>query len=76
MLKIELEESEEVMIARFVSGLRKDIQDIVELQEYSSLGSLIHLAMKVEAQLAKKNSQKCFQWWILVQVLEKQKFFF
>ena len=56
VLKIELEESEEAMIARFVSGLRKDIQDIVELQEYSSLCSLVHLAMKVEAQLAKKNS--------------------
>jgi len=41
--------SEEAMIARFVKGLRKDIQDIVELQEYSSLGSLVHLAMKVEA---------------------------
>ena len=41
-----------------MSGLRKDIQDIVELQEYSSLGSLAHLAMKVEAQLAKKNSFK------------------
>ena len=58
MLKIELEESEEAMIARFVSGLRKDIQDFVELQEYSSMGSLVHLAMKVEAQLAKKNSFK------------------
>ena len=34
VLKIELEESEKAMIARFVSGLRKDIQDIVELQEY------------------------------------------
>ena len=58
VLKIELEESEEAMIARFVSGHRKDIEDIVELQEYSSLGSLVHLAMKVEAQLAKKNSFK------------------
>ena len=33
LLKVELEESEEAMIARFVSGLRKDIQDVVELQE-------------------------------------------
>ena len=38
--------------------VRKDIQDIVELQEYSSLGSLVHLAMKVEVQLAKKNTFK------------------
>ena len=51
-----MRESEEAMIARFVSGLRKDIQDIVELQEYSSLGSLVHLSMKVETQLAKKNA--------------------
>ena len=58
VLKIELEESEEAMVARFVSSLRKDIQDIVELQEYSSLGSLAHLAMTVEAQLANKNSFK------------------
>jgi len=58
LLKVNLKESEEAMIARFVSGLRRDIQDIVELQEYSSLGSLIHLAMKVEAQLAKKNAFK------------------
>ena len=58
LLKVELEESEEAMIARFVSGLRKDIQDIVKLQEYSSLGSLVHLARKVEAQLVKKNTFK------------------
>ena len=58
VLKIELEESEEAVISRFMSGLRKDIQDVVELQEYSSLGSLVHLAIKVEAQLAKKNSFK------------------
>ena len=54
LLKVNLKESEEAMIARFVSGLRKDIQDVVELQKYSSLGSLVHLTMKVEAQIAKK----------------------
>ncbi|XP_068498434.1 uncharacterized protein [Phaseolus vulgaris] len=56
--EFKLQESEEAMIARFVSGLRRDIQDVVELQEYSSLGSLVHLAMKVEAQLSKRNSFK------------------
>jgi len=58
LLKVDMHESEEAMIARFVNGLRKDIQDIFELQEYSSLGSLVHLAVMVEAQLAKKNAFK------------------
>jgi len=58
LLKVNMKESEEAMIARFLSGLRRDIQDIVELQEYSSLGSLVHLPMKVESQLAKKNAFK------------------
>ena len=39
LLKVNMKESEEALIARFVSGLRRDIQDVVELQEYSSLGS-------------------------------------
>jgi len=55
LLKVNMDKSEEAMIARFVSGLRRDIQDFVELQEYSSLGSLVHLAMKVESQIVKKN---------------------
>jgi len=58
LLKVDMEDSEEAKITRFVSGLRRDIQDVVELQEYSSLGSLVHLAMKVESQLAKKNAFK------------------
>ena len=58
LLKVDMEDSEEAKIVRFVSGLRRDIQDVVELQEYSSLGSLVHLAMKVESQLAKKNDFK------------------
>ena len=58
LLKVNLRDSEEALIARFVNGLRRDIQDVVELQEYSSLGSLVHLAMKVEAQIAKRNAFK------------------
>jgi len=42
-------------MAIFVSGLRRDIQDVVELYEYSSLEKLVHLAIKVESQISKKN---------------------
>jgi len=45
-------------MARFVSGLRREIQDMVELYEYSSLEKLVHLAIKVESQLSKKTFSK------------------
>jgi len=43
---------------RFVSGLRREIQDLVELYEYSSLEKLVHLAIKVKSQFLKKTSFK------------------
>jgi len=46
--KINMHDNEESKIARFVSGLRREIQDIVELYEYSSLKKLVHLAITVE----------------------------
>jgi len=58
LIKVDMHESEEAKMDRFVSGLRRDIQDVVELLEYSSLGNLVHLAIKVETQLAKKNAFK------------------
>ena len=51
-------ESEESKMARFVSGLRRDIQDVVELYEHCSLEKLVHLAIKVESQILKKTSFK------------------
>ena len=45
-------------VARFVNGLRRDIQDLVELYEYSSLDKVLHLAIKVETQLQKKKEAK------------------
>ena len=59
LLKVELQfESEEEKVARFVSGLRRDIQDLVELYEYSSLDKVLHLAIKVETQMQKKKEAK------------------
>jgi len=45
-------------MTRFVSVLRRDIQDVVELHEYSSLQTLLHLAIKVETQISRKNAFK------------------
>jgi len=58
LIKIDMHDSEESKIVRFVNGLRREIQDIVELYEYSSLEKLIHLAIKVVSQVLKKTSFK------------------
>jgi len=42
---------EESNITRFVSGLRREIQDVVELYDYSSLEKLVHLTIEVESEL-------------------------
>ena len=54
LTKINMHDNEEPKIARFVIGLRREIQDIVELYEYSSLKKVVHLAIKVESQVLKK----------------------
>jgi len=56
-----------------VSGLRRDIQDVVEVQEYSSLGSLVHLAMKVESQIAERNAFKTLPMMVTTTTLGKIK---
>jgi len=58
LIKVDMHENEEAKMSRFVSGLRRDIQDVVELHEYSSLQTLLHLAIKVESQISKKNAFK------------------
>jgi len=58
LTKINMHESEESKIARFVSGLQQEIKDVVELYEYTSLEKLVHLAIKVESQVLKRNSFK------------------
>jgi len=58
MRRVEIKETNKEKIKRFVSGLRRDIQDLVELYEYSSLDKVLHLATKVETQLQKKKEAK------------------
>jgi len=56
LTQINMHESVESKMARFVSGLKMDIQDVIELYEYSSLEKLVHL--EVESQISKKHSFK------------------
>jgi len=58
LTKINVHENEESKIARFGNGLRREIQNVVELYEYTSLEKLVHLAIKVESQLLRKTSFK------------------
>jgi len=53
-----MHDSEESKITQFVSGLRREIQDVVEIYQYSSLKKLVHLAIKVESQISKKTTFK------------------
>jgi len=56
LTKMNMHDNEESKIKRFVSGLRRDIKDLVELHEYSSFMKVVHLAIKVESHLLKKTT--------------------
>ena len=45
-------------MARFISGLNKEIADIVKLQHYLELEELVHMAEKVERQLKRRSSSR------------------
>ena len=47
LTKINVHENEESKIARFVSRLKREIQNFVELYEYTSLKNMVHLAINV-----------------------------
>jgi len=67
------DESDESKIARFVSELRREIQDVVELYGYSFLEKILHLAIKVESQLSKKNLLKMLTMMDSTKNLGKKK---
>ena len=58
LTKNNMHDCEESKIARFVSDLGRENQDIVELYEYYSLKKLVHLAIKVESQILNKTTLK------------------
>ena len=62
MIRCDVVEQEEQMIARYLSGLRVKISDVVQLQPYWNYYDVCKLAMKVEKQQKEKrgNSFRSF----------------
>ena len=48
MLKADVDEPLDATMARFLSGLNRDIQDRMELQEYASMEQMLHKAILIE----------------------------
>jgi hypothetical protein len=57
MIQANVVEDREATMARFLNGLNQDIANVVELQHYVELEDMVHMAMKVERQLKRKNTR-------------------
>ncbi|KAF7835698.1 uncharacterized protein G2W53_010557 [Senna tora] len=67
MIKANIKEDPEVTMSRFLGGLNREIEDVVELQNYVEMEELVNLAMKVEKQQKQRNSARsssnsCNNW--------------
>uniref|UniRef100_A0A2N9G5A0 Uncharacterized protein n=1 Tax=Fagus sylvatica TaxID=28930 RepID=A0A2N9G5A0_FAGSY len=48
MIRANVEEDREATMARFLSGLNRDIANIIELQHYVEVEDMVHMAMKLK----------------------------
>ncbi|RDX82895.1 hypothetical protein CR513_36259, partial [Mucuna pruriens] len=58
MTRANVKEDREATKARFIGGLKKEIDDVVELQHYMEIEDLLHKAIQVERQLKSKSSSQ------------------
>ncbi|RDY13682.1 hypothetical protein CR513_01362, partial [Mucuna pruriens] len=56
LMKAQIREGEEATMARFLHGLNKEIKDVMDLQCFSTLGELVHQAIKVEMQIRRRSA--------------------
>jgi hypothetical protein len=51
MLRCNLEEREDAAMARFLAGLNREIQDILEYKDYANITRLFYFACKAEREV-------------------------
>lgn len=54
MIKANVEEDNETTMARFLSGLSREIHDIIEMQAYDDIEEMLHKAILVEQQIKRR----------------------
>ena len=56
MARANIEEDREATMARFLAGLNREIQNLVELQHYVELEDMVHMAINIENQVMRRGS--------------------
>ena len=56
MTRSNIEEDREATMARFLAGLNRQIQNVVELKHYVELEDMVHMAIKIENQVKRRES--------------------
>ena len=51
LIRANVEEDREAIMARFLNGLNRDLANVVELQHYVELEDMVHMVIKVERQI-------------------------
>ncbi|XP_012472379.1 uncharacterized protein LOC105789554 [Gossypium raimondii] len=60
MIRVDVEEDREATMARFLTGLNREIANIVELHHYVEVIDMVHMAIKVEKKLKRKGTSRSF----------------
>ena len=60
MARANIEEDREATMARFLAGLNREIQNLVELQHYVELEDMVHMDIKIENQLKRRGSSNTY----------------
>jgi hypothetical protein len=58
MIRANVEEDREATMARFLSGLNRDIANVIDMQHDVEIEDMVHMAMKVERQLKRKGTAR------------------
>ncbi|PKI67132.1 hypothetical protein CRG98_012460 [Punica granatum] len=56
MIRANEEEDREAIMARFLVGLNREIQNVMELHHYVELEDMVHMAIKIENQFKRRDS--------------------